>query len=292
MTTHQTRLGYLLTFVVVLAFGVYPSVAPVGISSGASPLGFVLAAMVCSLLGVSVVAVAQGHALAPERSQVPARLLLGLNFFLEHVCLLFALNYLEVPVAMCLIYTYPFMVGAAAVVTGRHREAGSLLSTLILCLVGITMVLGFSASQFSLLGISFALAQALLATARILLTAKLVVGVQGIVLTTQMLAVGTLFGGITALVTQPSFPQDALGWGSVVLAGLSGMVGHGCLALALQRISPAPFAVIMNLEPVTTAILAAVFIGQVLMPIQYVGAALVVAAVIWYARSKMVAEAM
>lgn len=287
MPANSTRTGYLLTFVVVLAFGIYPSVAPIGISSGASPLGFVLAAMACSLVGVSVVAVAQGHALLPQRSQLPARSLLGLIFFLEHVCLLFALRHLEVPVAMCLIYTYPFMVGVAAVVTGRHREAGSLLGTLILCLVGITMVLGFSASQFSILGISFALTQALLATGRILLTARLVVGVPGIVLTTQMLAVGTIFAGVTAFVAQPSFPQDIFGWGAVVFAGLSGMVGHGCLALALQRISPAPFAVIMNLEPVVSAVLAAVFVGQILNPIQYVGAALVVLAVIWYARSEM-----
>lgn len=287
MESQQVRRGYILTFGVVVAFAIYPSVAPIGILAGASPLGFVLAAMVCSLAGVSTVALAQGHALLPSRTQLLNRGVLGLIFFLEHVCLLFALNYLEVPVAMCLIYTYPFMIGAAAVVTGRHAEAGSLLGTLLLCLVGITMVLGFSAGQFSILGISFALAQASLATARILLTAKLVVGVPGIVLTTQMLAVGTLCGAFTALLTNPSFPQSNLGWGAVVIAGLSGMVGHGCLALALQRIPPAAFAVIMNLEPVVTAILAAILIGQVLTPIQYLGAVLVVIAVIWYARSKM-----
>ena len=51
MNPSKTRIGYLLTFAVVVAFAIYPSVAPVGISSGASPLGFVLAAMVCSLVG-------------------------------------------------------------------------------------------------------------------------------------------------------------------------------------------------------------------------------------------------
>jgi threonine/homoserine efflux transporter RhtA len=40
----------------------------------------------------------------------------------------------------------------------------------------------------------------------------------------------------------------------------------------------------MNLEPVVSAILAAVFIGQILTPIQYVGAALVVVAVMGYGR--------
>ena len=286
MVSQSIRRGYLLTFAVVVAFAIYPSVAPLGIAAGASPLGFVLAAMVCSLLGVSIVANVQSHRLIPTSAQLGGRVILGLIFFLEHVCLLFALNFLAVPVAMSLIYTYPFMVGVVTVVTGRHREAGSLFGTLILCLIGVTMVLGFSANQFSILGVSFALAQAMLATARILLTAKYVVAVPGIVLTTQMLAVGTIIGVATALVVRPDFPQGFTGWTAVLVAGFSGMIGHGCLALALQNIRPTPFAVIMNLEPIIAAILAAILVGQVLTPAQYAGGVLVVVAVIWYAYSK------
>ena len=231
-------------------------------------------------------AILQGHTVAPTRSQLGSRAVLGLIFFLEHVCLLFALNYLAVPVAMSLIYTYPFMVGVVTVLAGKHREAGALFGTLLLCLIGVTMVLGFSASQFSLLGVSFALTQAMLATWRILLTAKLVVGVPGIVLTAQMLAVGTVIGVMTALLVHPDFPNSGIGWAVVLVAGFSGMVGHGCLAMALQNIRPTPFAVIMNLEPVIAAILAALLVGQVLTPVQYLGSALVVISVIWYAYSK------
>jgi drug/metabolite transporter (DMT)-like permease len=209
-----------------------------------------------------------------------------LIFFLEHVCLLFALNFLAVPVAMSLIYTYPFMVGLASIVTGRNRETGSLFGTLVVCLIGVTMVLGFSPSAFSVLGVFFALVQALLATARILLTAKLVSGVPGIVLTTQMLAVGAIIGAATAFFVRPDFPQGRIGWIAVLLAGCSGMIGHGCLAAALKNIRPTPFAVIMTLEPVISAILAAILVGQVVTTGQYLGGVLVVSSVIWYTYSK------
>jgi drug/metabolite transporter (DMT)-like permease len=286
MESQQVRRGYLLTLTVLVAFAIYPSVAPLGIAAGASSLGFVLAAMTCSLVGVSIVAILQGHVLTLNRSQIGGRVLLGAIFFLEHVCLLFALNFLAVPVAMSLIYTYPFMVGLASLVTGKTREGGSLFGTLVLCLIGVTMVLGFSPSSFSVLGVSFALAQAFLATARILLTAKLVSDVPGIVLTTQMLAVGTIIGAATACFVRPELPQSGIGWTAVLVAGCSGMIGHGCLASALQNIRPTPFAVIMTLEPVIAAILAAILVGQVLSSVQYLGSVLVVLSVIWYTYSK------
>ena len=286
MESHQVRRGYLLTLTVVVAFAIYPSVVPLGLAAGASSLGFVLAAMTCSLTGVSIVAILQGHVLTPNRSQISSRLLLGLIFFLEHVCLLFALNFLAVPVAMSLIYTYPFMVGLASMVTGRNQEATSLFGTLALCLIGVAMVLGSSPSAFSVLGVAFALAQALLASARILLTARLVSGVPSIVLTTQMLAVGTIIGATTAFFVRPAFPQGQIGWIAVLVAGCSGMIGHGCLASALRNIRPTPFAVIMTLEPVIAAILAAIIVGQVLTPVQYFGGLLVVISVIWYTYSK------
>ena len=286
MTSKRTIKGYALTLVVVVAFAVYPSVAPLGIAAGASPLGFVLAAMLCSFLGTAMVGAMQRHHLLIKRSEVRGRAILGSIFFLEHICLLFALHYLAVPVAMCLIYTYPFMVGISTAFSGRNPGASALLATLLLCLIGIGFVLGFSADQFSFLGISFALAQAVLATLRILLTARSVQGVPGIVLTTQMLTVGTIAGMLTAPFVGPVFPQTSLGWAAVFVAGASGMIGHACLAMALQHIRPTPFAVIMNLEPVIAAVLAAAIVGQVLAPAQYLGGVLVVIAVIWYSYTK------
>lgn len=277
--------GYLFTLIVVGAFAIYPSVAPLGVAEGASPLGFVLSAMVCSFLGITGLAVISGHDVIPARSGIRSRGVLGLIFFLEHVCLLFALNYLAVPVAMCLIYTYPFMIGLAGFVTGEHRSKG-LFATLTMCLLGVSLVLGFSVEQLSLAGVSFALAQALLATVRILLTAKLVANEAAIVLTSQMAGIGSIFAAVTAVLFYPEFPQSPLGWIAILSAGLSGMVGHACLAVALKNIRPAPFAVIMNLEPIAAAVLAAIIVGQVLTPMQYLGGLVVVGAVAWYTHSK------
>jgi len=114
------------------------------------------------------------------------------------------------------------------------------------------------------------------------LAARLARVADGLALTTQMLAVGVLLGIVTVPFVDISPPTSASGCLAILAAGLSGMIGHTCLMLALQRIGPVPFGVIMNLEPVAAAVLAAVVAGQFLTYPQYAGAFLVVAAVVWY----------
>ena len=274
--------GYLLTFIVVGAFAVYPSVAPVGLASGCSPFGFVLATMLVALAGTLTLGIFRRSPVVPSSSQVRGRVLLGTLFFLEHACLLFALTHLQVPVAMSLIYVYPFIIGVVGVVTGAYSPSLILFGSLLLCLLGITLVLGFAPEQVSSLGIVFALTQAVLAASRIMLASRLARAADGLALTIQMLIVGVSLAVITAPLVSITFPSDLIGWFAILAAGMSGMVGHTCLIWALQRIGAVPFGVIMNLEPIVAALLAALIAGQILTRTQYAGALLVVAAVCWY----------
>ncbi len=278
--------GYGLTLIVVVSFAVYPSVAPLGLLSGCSPFAFVLATMVVALAGTSTLALVRGITLRPASSEIPGRSLLGTLFFLEHACLLFALTYLKVPVAMSLIYVYPFIIGVVGVATGGYAASVALFGSLLVCLFGIALVLGFSAEQINSLGITFALLQAALAASRIMVASRLAQSADGLALTVQMLVVGVILGITTSPFVSLSFPSDASGWVAILAAGISGMVGHTWVMWALQRIGPVPFGVMMNLEPVAASILAAAVAGQILTVTQYTGASIVVAAVSWYGVSE------
>jgi len=274
--------GYLLTFIVVGAFAVYPSVAPVALAAGCSPFGFVLATMLVALAGTLTLGIIRGSPVIPSSSEVWGRGVLGTLFFLEHACLLFALTHLKVPVAMSLIYVYPFIIGVIGVVTGACTPSLILFGSLLLCLLGITLVLGFAPEQVSSLGIAFALTQAVLAASRIMLASRLARAADGLALTIQMLTVGVSLAAITSPMVLISFPSASTGWFAILAAGMSGMIGHTCLIWALQRIGAVSFGVMMNLEPIVAAFLAALVAGQILTGTQYAGALLVVAAVCWY----------
>jgi hypothetical protein len=278
----DTLRGYLLTLVVVVAFSIYPTVTPVALASGASPVTFVLLAMVLSLFGTVAVSVLRGERLLPLHSEVSGCVVLGALLFCEHALLAYSLLYLKVPVAMSVVYTYPFMIGIVAVMRGSAPATRSLFVSLVACVVGIALIFGFSVDELSVVGVSFALGQAVLAASRILLAAKLAPGAPGIALTARMLAVGVLLGLFIVPFMPISLPTDTRGIVAIGIAGVSSMVGHTCLMWALQRIGPVPFGVLMNLEPVVAAIFVAVFLGQVLSPVQYAGAALVILAVTWF----------
>jgi drug/metabolite transporter (DMT)-like permease len=290
-TNSSTFIGYGLTLVVVTAFAFYPSIVPLGLAAGCSPFGFVLAAMLVSLIGMTTLAMLRGVKITPEVSEAGSRIMLGTLFFLEHACLLFALTYLKVPVAMSLIYTYPFLIALVRVVQGSHAASPVLFVSLMLCLLGIALVLGFSADQIDSTGISIAIMQAGLAASRVLLASRLAQSADGLALAVQMFGVGVILGGVTSPLVSIVLPHTANAWFAIIAAGLSGIVGHTCLMWALQRIGAVPFGVIMNLEPVVAAILVAVIAGQLLTPPQYAGALLVVASVTMYSfaekRNKM-----
>jgi drug/metabolite transporter (DMT)-like permease len=180
---------------------------------------------------------------------------------------------------MSVVYTYPFMIGIVAVMRGSAPATLSLFVSLVACFLGIALIFGFSVDELSVVGISFALGQAVLAASRILLSAKLAPGTPGIALTARMLFVGVMLGLVMVPFMQLALPTDLKGGLAIGVAGLSSMIGHACLMWALQRIGPVPFGVLMNLEPVVAAIFVAVFLGQVLSPIQYTGGALVILAV-------------
>jgi drug/metabolite transporter (DMT)-like permease len=68
------------------------------------------------------------------------------------------------------------------------------------------------------------------------------------------------------------------------LAVVSTVVAGMTLLLGLSRLGPAPAALVATLEPVLTLVWAVLLLGESLQPIQVVGAALVIAGVIWAQR--------
>jgi len=79
-----------------------------------------------------------------------------------------------------------------------------------------------------------------------------------------------VFGG-------PSFPETAIAWTGLVLAGLGYLFGTVFQFLAVRYAEPAPTALVFNLEPIISIAVAAAaaFLGERLHGNQYAGGAMV-----------------
>jgi drug/metabolite transporter (DMT)-like permease len=75
-------------------------------------------------------------------------------------------------------------------------------------------------------------------------------------------------------------PATALGW--VALVGLAVFTTVGILAVYISTVRIGPFrtALFMNLEPPLTAVGSAIFLGEVLTPLQMLGGGIMLAALV------------
>jgi drug/metabolite transporter (DMT)-like permease len=74
------------------------------------------------------------------------------------------------------------------------------------------------------------------------------------------------------------WPQTLAAWGPLLLLGLGvHIAGQGGLAFGFGRVPAGPASIIILIQPLVSAIAGWVMFGEALVPLQWLGAALVLA---------------
>jgi drug/metabolite transporter (DMT)-like permease len=89
-----------------------------------------------------------------------------------------------------------------------------------------------------------------------------------------------LMGGVALLLGEDMIPATAAGWAACVGMGLMHVAGQGGVAWALGRLPASITAVTILIQPIVAAGLGWLIFGEVLAPIQALGGALVLAAIV------------
>ncbi len=85
---------------------------------------------------------------------------------------------------------------------------------------------------------------------------------------------------------QPAFPATAPAWAAVfAIAIVCTVVAMLGLFVGIRHLGAADAATLSTLEPVVTIVLAAIFLGEAFTPLQILGGAIVLTAVVWLART-------
>jgi drug/metabolite transporter (DMT)-like permease len=276
------RSGFIFALLTAIFFSLYPTVVPISIREGLGPLTFVVLAMAVATFLILVRVVFQNKSLFHRDENVVSIFPIAVIFIFEHLCIPLSLRSLDVAVALPFMYIYPLLIAGYVALIRREQVSPLTFIALVISLFGLTMVVNFSWSLATSSGVLFALLQGTLAAARILLTARIIGQVDPTRLTAQMFVIGTFFGLLSLFFLGWQPPRTELGWLCVLIAGVSGAVGHTCLAYALSKVSAVRVGLILNIEPVIAAILAVFVLNQVLTIQQYIGAALVLTTIAAY----------
>jgi drug/metabolite transporter (DMT)-like permease len=200
--------------------------------------------------------------------------------FAANVFLVFkAVEVIEVPIAILTYFVYPLLTGISAAAVGLEPLSWKGAVAALIAFVGLGVMLGAHPAGLALAGVVAALAAAVCRVLLLLLTRALLQGVNPLAITLYSMVSSTVLFVLASLVLldwQP--PATALGWVAVIALGISVMGGILGVFASTGRIGPFRTALFMNLEPLLTTIGSAVVLDEVITPVQALGGALMLGA--------------
>jgi len=226
--------------------------------------------------------------LVPPRGVFTARatwISLGLGvLFAGNVFLIFkAIEAVEVPIAILTYFVYPLLTGLAAAASGLERVTWRGAAAAVAAFLGLVLMIGAHPTTLAAVGILAALGAALCRVAILLVTRALLAGADPLRITWYSLLSSTAVFLVAVLATgnwQP--PATTSGWLALVMLSVAITTGLLGVFASTVRIGPFRTALFMNLEPLLTAIGSALFLAEVLTPLQALGGGIMLAALVMF----------
>ena len=192
-----------------------------------------------------------------------------------------AIEAVAVPIAILCYFIYPLLTGIVAALLGMERLGWQGATAAIVAFVGLALTVGAHPGGIALAGLGFAVGAAICRVAVMLITRAMLNHADPLYTTWYSILSSTAIFAAFSLATWTWHgPQTAYGWFSMLLLSLATVIAVLALFVSIKRIGPFRTALIMNLEPLLATILSAPILGEVITPIQAIGGAIMLAALV------------
>jgi drug/metabolite transporter (DMT)-like permease len=206
---------------------------------------------------------------------------LGLLFAVTVFGVIKAIDLMDVPTASLAYFVYPLLTGLVAGLIGLEPLGWRGAAAAAIAFLGLALMIGARPGDFALLGVLLAFVAAVTRAAMLLITRALLTTSDPRLSTWYSLLSSTLVFVVISLALRDwTPPHSAIGW--VALAGISAAMPVAILGIFVStaRVGPFRTALVMNLEPLLGTIGSAILLGDVIAPLQAVGAAIMLAALV------------
>jgi drug/metabolite transporter (DMT)-like permease len=208
-------------------------------------------------------------------------LLVGVLFAANVYFLFEAFARMDVPVTVLIYFTYPLFTGLAAAATRLEPLglAGALAAVVAFC--GLALIVGAHPAGLAVAGIAFALLASLSRVVILLITrARLGAADPRLISVWSMLSASAVFVAASLVTGHWQPPVTALGWWALIAAGVAMVIAVLAVFISTARIGPFHTALFMHLEPLLATIGAGIFLGELITPLQALGGAIMIAALV------------
>jgi drug/metabolite transporter (DMT)-like permease len=201
---------------------------------------------------------------SPQRKIMQLMLIGGCGQALITYLSLRALDYIAVGPLAFLFYTYPAWVAVLAAVRRTERLTVVRIGALTLALVGVTIMVGAPREKLNLVGVTLALASAILYAFYLPALERVQRGVPALVSTFYLIAGSAIAFLIAAIVAKELYlPRSPAVWVNIVLlAVVSTVIAFSALIKGVSILGPVRTSIIATVEPFFTAVLGVLVLGN------------------------------
>ncbi len=225
-----------------------------------------------------------------------AALVSGTIYAIGMTTLLAAFLYIPVSLVILTLYTFPILTALMDAAVKRHWPGIGQLVCLLMAFAGLAVALEVTTFAHDPLGIFLVTVTAFCFAAAFVWNGHKLADVDGTLVTFHMAIPGLVIMSVIAIFFGTGdFPlPDSATFAPMWIALIAYLVAFVTMFKGVEVIGPTPSAMIMNLEPVFTMMLAVVVLSEVLTPLRLLGAAIVLSAVLtsqWLATRRVARNA-
>jgi drug/metabolite transporter (DMT)-like permease len=192
-----------------------------------------------------------------------------------------AIARVSVPIAILSYFVYPLITGLLGVLFGLERISWRGALAALAAFGGLALMIRANPQDIAWAGVAFAFGSAICRTAILLITRATLQDADPQVTTWYTIVGSTALFALIALATWNwQSPHATGGWAALVGVGVGTTISILALFISIKRIGPFRTALVMFLEPLLSTIFSAPVLGEVITPIQALGGAVMLAALV------------
>lgn len=270
-----------MAFAGTLGFAPLTTLARLSYDAGTDPKTLVLSRYIIASLALWLILQLSGRTPALPRKAWANALGTGVCWIAGTYGYLGAVAYIPVGLAAVLIYCFPLIVAALAPFTEKAHLSRLHALAFLAAFAGLALAIGPEFDRLDWRGIALALAGALGTAGTLLLTGRLAQDIDGQAHNFWVNVIGIIgLGILVATQGGPQLPGTDKGWWAFAAVMVLYVLAIVFILGGAKLAGAARTAMIMNLEPILTLILASYVLHEAFGTEQLGGAALVIGAVL------------
>lgn len=278
--------GFFLIVFAAVCFGTNVLAVRLAYDDGTNPMTYLLLRFGLAALFLSGISIVQRKSY-PRGKLLIKLILFGVGMGLCCICYFTALTMASASLVVVLTYTYPAMVTIVTVLVYKKKLTLTVLTALSMTLGGVILTAG-TGWQGQFAGIVLSIFSAITFAAFILLAGSSLRAAGTVPASAIMMLASTMVFAMGVMVTGIEMPTTRVGWGAVILSALFiSTIGVLAFNAGLERIESATAAMLATLEVVVAIGLSIIFLGEIMTPAKYIGAALILGATLLLAKSEI-----